>query len=271
MTPFNLKDRVAIVTGAMGLLGKEHCLALLEAGATVVVADLDQGSAASYATELAASYEGRALGIGVDVGSPESVAAMSDEVFRRFDRVDILVNNAAIDDKVESPKLALELSRFENYPLESWERLLRVNLTGAFLCCQSIAPRMAARKSGSIINVASTYGVVAPQQGLYLDREGNQRFFKSPAYPVSKAGLLHLTRFLASYYGASGVRANSLSPGGVKNAQSEDFQQEYASRVPLARMAEKGDYRGALVFLASDASAYMTGANLVVDGGWTAW
>ncbi len=271
MTPFDLKDRVAIVTGAMGLLGREHCSALLEAGASVVVADLDHAATTTYAGELAEAYEGRAFGVGVDVGAAESVAAMTADVLKRFDRVDILVNNAAIDDKVESPKLALELSRFENYPLESWEKLLRVNLTGAFLCCQSIAPRMAAQKRGSIINIASTYGLVAPQQNLYLDREGKQRFFKSPAYPVSKAGLLQLTRFLASYYGASGVRANSLSPGGVQNAQDEDFQTNYSSRVPLQRMADKGDYRGALVFLASDASSYMTGANLVVDGGWTAW
>ncbi|MDX2054780.1 MAG: SDR family oxidoreductase [Polyangiaceae bacterium] len=271
MSMFDLTHKVAIVTGSLGLLGKEHCLALLGNGATVVVADLDGAAARNLAGELAERFGGRAVGLGVDVGNRASVVEMTREVLARFDRVDVLVNNAAVDDKVESPELVLEQSRFENYPLESWERLMRVNLTGAFLCAQSIAPAMVRRGSGSIINVASTYGIVAPNQDLYLDQQGQQRFFKSPAYPVSKAGLLHLTRYLAAYYGRSGVRANSLSPGGVANGQNADFQAEYASRVPLGRMANKADYRGALVFLASDESAYMTGANLVVDGGWTAW
>ncbi|MDX2053133.1 MAG: SDR family oxidoreductase [Polyangiaceae bacterium] len=268
---FDLTHKIAVVTGALGLLGREHCLALLSNGATVVVADLDGAAARSLAGELAEDSEGRVLGLGVDVGAKASVDEMTREILGRFQRVDVLVNNAAVDDKVESPALALEQSRFENYPLESWERLIRVNLTGAFLCAQSLAPAMARRGSGSIINVASTYGIVAPNQDLYVDQQGRQQFFKSPAYPVSKAGLLHLTRYLAAYYGQSGVRANSLSPGGVANGQSSDFQSEYASRVPLRRMANKSDYRGALVFLASDESAYMTGANLVVDGGWTAW
>jgi NAD(P)-dependent dehydrogenase (short-subunit alcohol dehydrogenase family) len=271
MSPFALEQRVAVVTGALGLLGREHCWALAEAGARVVVADLDGEGSRSFAAEIAQRFPDAALGTTLDVSSAESIAAMTALVLQKWDRVDVLVNNAAVDDKVESPELLLEQSQFENYPLSSWEKLLRVNLTGVFLCCQHLAPLMANRGRGSIVNIASTYGVVAPQQDLYKDAEGRQAFYKGPAYPVTKAGVLQLTRYLAAYYGRRGVRVNALSPGGVNNHQSPDFQARYADRVPLGRMAERGDYRGALVFLASDASSYMTGANLIVDGGWTAW
>jgi len=180
----------------------------------------------------------------------------------------VLVNNAAIDDKYASDGGG---APFEEYPLENFRRILDVNVAGVFSCCQRIGRVMAERGAGSIINVASTYGVVAPNQDLYQKPDGSQSFFKSAAYPTSKGAVLSLTRFLAAYWGERGVRVNALSPGGVDNAQDAHFRARYAERTPLGRMARTTDYAGAVVFLASDASSYMTGANLIVDGGFTVW
>jgi NAD(P)-dependent dehydrogenase (short-subunit alcohol dehydrogenase family) len=262
---FDLTDRVAVVTGAAGLLGREHCLALAGAGARVVAVDRDAAGAERVAAEV------RGLAVDTDITSIASVTALRDTILARFDRLDVLVNNAAINDKFESPEAALEKSRFESYPLELWQRSLDVNVTGTFVCCQVLGSVMAARGAGSIINVASTYGIVAPDQSLYRRPDGSQAFYKSIAYPATKGAVLMMTRFLAAYWGERGVRVNALSPGGVDNGQEPFFVDAYARKTPLGRMARPTDYRGALVFLASDASAYMTGANLVVDGGFTIW
>jgi NAD(P)-dependent dehydrogenase (short-subunit alcohol dehydrogenase family) len=266
---FSLSDRTAVVTGAVGLLGREHCLALGEAGARVVVTDLDAGACEAFARELA-ERDIRAFPVAAEITDVQALQRVREAVLDRFGSIDVLVNNAAIDDKVTAGG-DLEASRFENYPLERWRRSPEGNVTGTFLCSQVLGGEMARRGRGSVINVASTYGVVAPDQSIYEGPDGAQRFFKSAAYPTSKGAVIALSRYLATYWARAGVRVNTLSPGGVEAGQDAHFVRSYARRTPLGRMARPDDYRGALVFLASDASSYMTGFNLVVDGGWTAW
>jgi NAD(P)-dependent dehydrogenase (short-subunit alcohol dehydrogenase family) len=270
VTSFSLEGRVAVVTGALGLLGQHHCAALARAGATVVVTDLDPGGCLELAGRLAAAHGRPAMGLAADITVPARVGALRDVVLGRLGHVDILVNNAAVNEKVEDPGTGAPLT-FESYPLEEWERSLRVNVTGTFLCCQAFGTEMARKGRGSIVNIASTYGIVAPDQSLYRTADGAQGFVKSAAYPTTKGAVLALTRYLAAYWGRSGVRVNALSPGGVQNGQDPHFVARYSERTPLGRMAEASDYEGAIVYLASDASSYVTGANLVVDGGWTTW
>jgi NAD(P)-dependent dehydrogenase (short-subunit alcohol dehydrogenase family) len=264
---FELDGKVCVVTGALGLLGRELVTALVKVGAHVVVTDLDHFACIDRAHAIG---EG-AMGHGADITRPESIAALLAAVLDRYSRVDVLVNNAAINDKFQTADDAARDSRMEHYPLAAWKRSLDVNVTGTFLCSQAFGTVMAARGGGSIINVASTYGIVAPDQSLYTRPDGTQPFFKSPAYPTTKAAVLGFTRYLAAYWGSAGVRVNALSPGGIEAGQEAHFITRYCARTPLHRMATPNDYAGAIVFLASDASRYMTGANLVIDGGFTAW
>lgn len=264
---FSLKEKVAVVTGALGLLGKQHCEALSEAGASVIVCDLNESECAKFASTLPAL----ALGISADIKNKKSVKDLKDKILSNYGKIDILVNNAAINDKFEDPLSAMEESKFENYSLEMFKKSLDVNVTGMFLCSQIIGTEMTNKGYGSIINIASTYGLVAPDQSIYKNEKGEQTFFKSAAYPVTKGAVISFTKFLAAYWGNKGVRVNTLTPGGVQDNQDEFFIKNYSKRTPLGRMAHPTDYKGALIFLASDASSYMTGANLIVDGGWTAW
>jgi NAD(P)-dependent dehydrogenase (short-subunit alcohol dehydrogenase family) len=266
MELFSLKNKTAIVTGALGLIGKKHCEALALAGANVVVADVNEAKSIEFAATLGSNH----IGIGVDVTSQDSLKAARDQVIAKYGSIDILVNNAAINDMFENPAMAKDLSAFENYPLDAFQKSIDVNITGVFLCSQILGTVMAEQGSGSIINVASTYGMVGPDQSIYRNECGEQTFYKSAAYPVTKGAVINFTRFLAAYWGEKGVRVNTLSPGGVENSQNEFFVSNYSAKTLLGRMAQPTDYQGALIFLASDASAYMTGANLVVDGGWTA-
>jgi NAD(P)-dependent dehydrogenase (short-subunit alcohol dehydrogenase family) len=268
---FSLKNKVAVVTGALGLLGKEHCHALAEAGANIVVTDMNQEKCTAFAGDLSGRTSIESIGAGCDITSRSDLIDLRDKAIGKFGKIDILVNNAAVNDMFETPLLAAEQSKFESYPLELWQQSLDVNVTGTFLCSQIIGSVMAEQGKGCIINIASTYGLVAPDQSLYEQPDGTQSFFKSPSYPTTKGAVIAFTKFLAAYWARKGVRVNALSPGGVKNGQDEYFIKNYSRRTPLGRMAQPSDYKGALVFLASDASGYMTGANVIVDGGWTAW
>jgi NAD(P)-dependent dehydrogenase (short-subunit alcohol dehydrogenase family) len=268
---FSLSNKVAVVTGALGLLGRQHCDALARFGAQIIVTDTDQEKCNAFAKDLALEYSTSAFGYAMDITIRESLQKARNEILSQFGRIDVLVNNAAVNDKAEQREGTIDDLGFEFYPLEIWKRTLEVNVTGVFLCCQVFGSLMAEKGAGSIINIASTYGLVAPDQSLYMRSDGSRMMLKSPAYPATKGAVLSLTKYLAAYWGAKGVRVNALSPGGVENGQEEFFIQKYSSKTPLQRMAHPNDYQGAIVFLASDASQYMTGANMVVDGGWTIW
>lgn len=292
-TLFDLNGKVAIVTGGAGLLGIQFSRTLIEAGAMTVIADINGEAAETIAVSLnedrsddqdkSIDINRRVIGIQVDVTSPESVHQMVEASLREFGHIDILVNSAAKDPKFDSRRFPPEIDDeewkvksnpnflpFEEFPLEIWNQSLAVNLTGIFLCCQAVAKPMLGQGKGVIINISSIYGLVGPDQRIYQKPDAPSQF-KPVYYSVTKAGVLGLTRYLATYYAGKGIRVNALSPGGVYNDHDETFLQAYSARAVLGRMAEKHEMNGALLFLASDASAYMTGSNLVVDGGWTAW
>jgi len=266
MNLFDLNGKVALVTGALGLLGKEHCKALLHAGAEVLVADLNQENCQQFCEELG-DY---AYPISLNICEPESIQKAVITIQKQFGKLDILVNNAAINDHFSSDGNLLEQSSFENYPIDLLEKSWQVNVKGMVCLTQALADLLKNSPAASVINIASTYGIVGPDQNLYTDEQGKQLFYKTPAYPLTKGAVINFTRYLAAYWGGIGIRVNCLSPGGVANGQDEVFIQKYRDKTPLNKMAQSNDYAGALVFLASEASAYMTGANLVVDGGFTA-
>lgn len=268
MSLFSLKNKVAIVTGAGGLLGQQHCRALASAKATIVAIDICPLEKLKYIEQLDGKNH---LIFQIDITDKKALLNCCKKIINKLKAIDILVNNAAINDRFEHPDLAKEQSRFENYPLDMWQKSIDVNLTGLFLCSQVFGTAMLDNKEGgSIINIASTYGMVGPDQDLYIDDIGQQIFYKSPAYPTTKGAVINFTRYLAAYWGNKKIRVNTLSPGGVKNGQDSWFVENYSRRTALKRMATPEDYQGALIFLASNASAYMTGANLTIDGGWTA-
>jgi len=263
---FDLSGKIAIVTGAGGLIGQNHVRALSLAGAYVVALDLKKESCLALEQENPETV----MALGANITKAEELKAVLTATESRWGTPHILINNAAINDMFENPALAAEQSAFENYPVDMFRASLEVNVTGMFLCCQVIGTAMAKAGQGSIVNVASTYGMVGPDQSIYVNPEGQQTFYKSAAYPATKGAVINFTRFLAAYWGNKGVRVNTLSPGGVENGQADWFIQNYSAKTTLGRMAAPTDYMGAVVFLASEASAYMSGANLVVDGGWTA-
>ena len=266
---FSLEGRVALVTGGAGLLGEQFCRTLAAAGAAVAVVDLAAESAGRVAAAIRESG-GTAHPYAIDITDPAAVRAAVDDIRTRWGRLDVLVNSAALDPKVSAEGAVRSSSAFEDFPLETWRRALDVNMTGMFIVTQAVARVMSQQGKGSIINICSTYGLVGPDQRIY-QKPGQPPQFKPVYYTVTKAAVLGFTRYLATYYAGTEIRVNALTPGGVYNGQDEDFVRAYSARAVLGRMADKEEMNGALLFLASDASSYMTGANLVVDGGWTAW
>lgn len=271
MIDFSLAERVAIITGGAGLLGVRHAEAVAAAGGIPVLADIRGADAEAVAAEISAAFGVPAIGAGCDITRAESVEALLEGVLTRFGRVDILVNNAANNPKVEAP--GEDFSRLERFPLEQWDADVAVGLTGAFLCSQIIGSALAAQKRGVIVNISSEYGIIAPDQRLYRRQElpADQQPVKPVTYSVVKAGLHGLTLYLATYWAQSGVRVNTISLGGVESGQPDVFLERAAAKIPMGRMARPHDFQGALVYLCSDAAAFVTGANLVVDGGKTIW
>lgn len=270
MNLFDVADKVAIVTGGLGQLGRRFSLALADHGAKVVVLDVrvnDQIVAERFGKE---AKMGRFLFLAADVTSKPSLELARKKINAAWGKPHVLINNAAIDAPPSAP--ATENGPVESYPEESWNKVLDVNLKGVFLCCQVFGGQMADAGRGSIINICSIYGMVSPDQRIYeyRSKEGTP-FFKPIAYSVSKSGMLNLTRYFATLWATKGVRVNTLTLGGVWNNQDETFLRNYSARVPLGRMAREDEYNGAVIFLASEASSYMTGSNLIIDGGWTAW
>ncbi len=272
---YDLTGRTALVTGAGGLLGRQHVVALLEAGARVVVTDVGLKQAEAAVGAIRESYpSSEVIAATLDVTSLDSVRAVADDLTRRSIEVDILVNNAAIDPKVTSAPGVMHSSRFEAFPVPQWQTEIAVGLTGAMLCAQVFGSAMASRGRGVILNIASDLGVIAPDQRLYrqphVTREEEQPV-KPVTYSVIKHGLIGLTKYLATYWADKGVRVNAISPGGVFNNQDSAFVERLTRLIPMGRMAEVDEYRSAIQFLCSDASSYMTGQNMVVDGGRSVW
>ncbi len=268
-SPYDLTGKIALITGAAGLLGIEHASALAATGAKIVLTDVNTLALESTVEKLKQSYPHVHVQIQVmDVTQPAAIAQVQDYL-QTFGGVDILINNAAVDPKVTAEGDVAEMSRFEHFPLAQWSFQLNVGLTGAYLCSQVFGTAMAARGSGVILNIASDLSVIAPDQRLYQrpDRPADQQPVKPVTYSVIKTALIGLTRYLATYWAESGVRVNALSPGGIFNEQDPVFIERLTQLIPMGRMADRHEYRGVVQFLCSDASRYMTGQNLVVDGG----
>ena len=269
---FDLTGRIAVITGGAGLLGKEHAYAIAGAGGIPVLVDIQKDFAEKLANNIQQKLNVPALAVGCDITKKVEVKNLLDLVLRRFGRIDILINNAANNPKMDAESKD-DWARFENLSIDAWDADLAVGLTGAFLCSQVLGTEMARQGNGVIINISSDLGIIAPDQRLYEkeDTPSHKQPVKPVTYSVTKTGLIGLTRYLATYWCDQGVRVNALCPGGVDAGQSEGFKNRLHSKIPMKRMAQQDEYQGAILFLASDASSYMTGASLVVDGGRSCW
>ena len=265
---FSLANKVVIVTGGAGLLGQVFCQALVDVGAHVAIVDLDLASAETAAKKINKSDAQKVVAFESDITSPESVTQMVANVVKQLGRIDVLVNNAAS----KGSSLDAFFESFEDYSLKTWREVMSVNIDGLFLVAQAVGKQMKKQGGGSIIQTSSIYGVVAPDQRIYEDSEYNGRAINTPAvYSASKAAVNGLTSYLSTYWASSKIRVNSLTPGGIASGQNSEFNKKYSNRVPLGRMGEASELVGALIYLASDASSYVTGQNLIVDGGLSAW
>ena len=265
---FSLAGKVVLVTGGAGLLGQVFCQAFVEAGADVAIVDLNKDAANAIASKIAKPKNQKVIAIECDVTSPQSVSKMIQNVVTQLGRIDVLVNNAAS----KGSNLDAFFEPFESYSLQTWREVMSVNIDGLFVVAQAVGNQMKKQGGGSIIQTSSIYGVVAPDQRIYQGSEYNGRAINTPAvYSASKAAVNGLTSYLSTYWAPSKIRVNSLTPGGIASGQNDEFNKKYSNRVPLGRMGEAAELVGALIYLASDASSYVTGQNIIVDGGLSAW
>ena len=259
---FDLHDKIVIITGAAGNLGSQYAEGLSQMGANVVLCDIDFKKCEKISDNLNKRYDVESISLKLDLTKKSSISNLVKKTVQKFSKIDVLINNAAYQG---TPKT--RTTSFENLDLSEWNSAISVNLTGIFLTCQEVGKIMKKQGSGNIINIGSTYGLVAPDQRIYGKSGQNAASF----YSATKSAVINLTRYLASYWENSGIRVNTLSPGGVKRNQDKSFIKNYSKKTMIGRMANKDEYVGAVIFLASDASSYMTGSNLIIDGGWTAW
>lgn len=270
---FDLTGRVAVITGGAGMLGRMHAEAIAEARGVPVLADINGRLALAAAKTIRAKHKVAAMGVRTDITNRADVGRLLKTVLAKYGRIDILINNAANNPTIGKGRTTGSWTRFEQFPMKAWNEDLSVGLTGAFLCSQVIGNEMAKRGSGIILNISSDLGLVAPDQRIYEkdDLPANLQIVKPVTYSVVKTAIIGLTRYLATYWARQGIRVNALCPGGVEADQAVEFKERVRSRIPMERMARKHEYKGAVLFLISDASSYMTGATLVVDGGRTCW
>lgn len=266
---FNLHGKTAIVTGGAGILGRKFCAGLAEFGADVAVVDIDAEAAKDVAGRLIAQFGVKSIGIGCNIAKPDSVKEMMEHVVSSLSNIHILHNNAA----GKSDDLNAFFAPFEEYSLQQWREIMAVNIDGMFLVAQAVGKHMIEHgEGGSIIQTSSIYGIMAPDQRIYEGSFYMGRSINTPAvYSTSKAAVIGLTKYLAAYWADKGIRVNTLTPGGVESGQNETFKQRYSDRVPLGRMAKDDEMVSALIYLASDASSYVTGQNIIVDGGLAVW
>ena len=265
---FNLNNKTAIITGSAGLLGEEHAMALLDIGAKVILTDVNEKKLKTSYNKLKKKYK-KVIPFVLDVTSIQSINKLNKYLKKKRIRINILINNAAIDSKFTKTN---KQNNFENFSLSQWNSELSVGLTGAMLCSKIFGSEMVKTKGGVILNIASDLSVIAPNHNIYKTKNKLQKdFFKPVTYSVIKTGLIGLTRYIATYWNSKNLRCNALSPGGVENNQKKEFKHKLKSLIPLGRMAQRNEYRGAIQFLCSNASKYMNGQNIIIDGGRSVW
>ncbi|MBH44262.1 MAG: oxidoreductase [Gammaproteobacteria bacterium] len=270
---FNLSNDIAVVTGGAGLLGLKHCEALLEAESKVIIMDLDKKALAKAADIFTDKYNGQFLALDVDVTKEKQIILAKEKIYKKFNSYPtILINNAAIDTKYETDNI-VNKTRLEEFDLEQWNIEISVGLSGAFLCCKHFGIEMSKKSRGVILNISSDLGLIAPSQFLYEDKQlsNENQSVKPITYSVIKHGLIGLTRYMSTYWAKNGVRCNALAPGGVYNEHDKNFVNKLSNLIPIGRMARIDEYKSTIVFMCSDASSYMNGAVLVMDGGRTTW
>jgi NAD(P)-dependent dehydrogenase (short-subunit alcohol dehydrogenase family) len=275
MDNFNLNNDIVIITGGAGLLGRKHAEAVIEGNGTAVLLDISETDIERAVSEMSVKYgDGCAVdGYVIDITNRSSVEELSKALIEKYGHIDVLINNAANNPKVEGNASNMKAIQFENFPLEMWENDIAVGLTGALICSQVFGEVMAGQGKGVVLNISSDLGIIAPDQRIYR-KEGlhdDEQTIKPVTYSVIKHGLIGLTKYLATYYAQKGVRANALCPAGVYNGQNDEFLGKLTNLIPMGRMADVEEYKSTILYLISDASSYMTGSTVIVDGGRTCW